>query len=182
MASTLRGAKTSEEIRSVAVSLIHKHGFQAASLRDIAAGAGIRVGSLYNHITSKDDLLFSIMETVMADLIEGQTELAQTPDVADRLRLMIRFHVRFHGERASEVFIGNSELRSLNPSHRTAIIRMRHEYEVLFRTVLEEGIRLGRFRQVDVTLTTFGILAMMSSFSPWYSLRGRRSLADVATV
>src|SRR5204863_7239531 len=56
------GENTAEEIRSVALDLFYKRGFQATTLRDIAAKVGIQVGSLYNHIASKGELLFEIME------------------------------------------------------------------------------------------------------------------------
>ncbi len=110
------GESTAGEIRSVALDLFYKHGFQATTLRHIASRVGIQVGSLYNHITSKGELLFDIMETVMQALLEDQGQVAQEPDVVERMRLLVYHHVRFHGERAKEVFIGNSELRSLNRS------------------------------------------------------------------
>ncbi|HVC34357.1 MAG TPA: helix-turn-helix domain-containing protein [Chloroflexota bacterium] len=62
MAVGRRGEKTAEEIRSAALELFYKRGFQASTLRGIAAKVGIQVGSLYNHIGSKSDLLFEIME------------------------------------------------------------------------------------------------------------------------
>ena len=48
---------------------------------------GIQVGSLYNHITSKGDLLFDIMETVMLDLLEDQRQVVKKPDVVERMNL-----------------------------------------------------------------------------------------------
>jgi AcrR family transcriptional regulator len=52
MAVARRGHKTSEEIRSVALELFCKRGFQATTLRDVASKVGIQVGSLYNHMSS----------------------------------------------------------------------------------------------------------------------------------
>ena len=78
------GENTAEEIRSVALDLFYKRGFQATTLRDIAAKVGIQVGSLYNHIASKGDLLFEIMENIMLDLLEDQRKVAETPDVVEQ--------------------------------------------------------------------------------------------------
>lgn len=176
------GESTAAEIRSVALDLFNKHGFQATTLRDIASRVGIQVGSLYNHITSKGELLYDIMETVMIDLLEDQRQVAQTADVVERMRLLVYHHVRFHGERAKEVFVGNSELRSLNRSQRTRIVGLRREYEDMFQTELEQGIREGKFLPVDVQVTAFGILAMTTWVSAWYSPRGRLSLEDIADI
>src|SRR5260370_39318957 len=113
-ATNRRGEKTSDEIRSVALDLFYKRGFQATTLRDIAAKVGIQVGSLYNHIASKGELLFAIMETVMLDLLEDQRVVAETPDVGERMSLLVYHHIKFHGERAEDGVCGNSELRSVS--------------------------------------------------------------------
>src|SRR5467141_3968646 len=176
------GENTADEIRQVALDLFFKRGFQATTLRHIASRVGIQVGSLYNHITSKGDLLFDIMETVMLDLLEDQRQVAQEQDVVERMRLLDYHHVKFHGERAKEVFIGNSELRSLNRTQRARIVSLRNEYEQMFQKELEDGIRQGKFLRVDVQVTAFGILAMTTWVSSWYSPRGRLSLEEIADI
>jgi AcrR family transcriptional regulator len=176
------GESTAGEIRSVALDLFYKHGFQATTLRHIAARVGIQVGSLYNHITSKGELLFDIMETVMLALLDDQRQVAQEPDVVERMRLLVYHHVKFHGERAKEVFIGNSELRSLNRQQRARIVSLRHEYEEMFQKELNDGIRQGKFQPVDVHVTAYGILAMTTWVSSWYSPRGRLSLEEIADI
>jgi len=181
-AATKRGERTAIEIRSVALDLFYKRGFQATTLRDIAAKVGIQVGSLYNHIASKGDLLFDIMETVMLDLLEDQRQVAATPDVVERMRLLVYHHVKFHGEHAKEVFVGNSELRSLSRAHRTRVVALRDEYERVFKDELESGIRQGKFLPLDIQVTAFGILAMATSVSVWYSSRGRLTLEEVADI
>lgn len=182
MAQVRRGEKRAEEIRSAALELFYKRGFQASTLRGVAAKVGIQVGSLYNHIGSKSDLLFEIMEGVMLDLLADQREAAATPDVVERMRLLVEHHVMFHGRRSREVFVGNSELRSLSPARRMRIIELRHEYEGVFRKELEDGIRRGKFLPVDVQITSYGILALATSVSTFYSQRGRLSLEEIAGI
>jgi TetR/AcrR family transcriptional regulator, cholesterol catabolism regulator len=177
-----RGERTSEEIRAVALDLFYKRGFQATTLRHVAARVGIQVGSLYNHIGSKGELLFEIMENVMVDLLADQREAARTSDGVERMRLLVHHHVTFHGRRAREVFVGNSELRSLSGTQRSRIVALRREYELVFRNELEDGIRQGKFMPVDVPVTAYGILAMATSVSTFYSPRGRLTLDEIAEV
>ncbi len=181
-ATNRRGEKTSDEIRSVALDLFYKRGFQATTLRDIAAKVGIQVGSLYNHMASKGDLLFEIMETVMLDLLDDQRLVVQTPDVVERMRLLVYHHVKFHGERARDVFVGNSELRSLTRPQRARVVALRREYELMFQSELEDGIRQRKFRPVDVQVTAYAIIAMATWVSAWYSPRGRLSLEEIAEI
>jgi len=173
---------TAEAIEREAIELFYKQGFRATSLRQIADRVGIQVGSLYNHISAKGDLLFRIMEQVMLDLLEEQRVVAGIEDVVERMRSLVYHHVRFHGERAQEVFIGNSELRSLGRAQRGRILSLRNEYEKLFQKELEDGMAQGKFLPVDVKIVSYGLIAMATWVSSWYSPRGRLSLAEIADI
>src|SRR5260221_7292025 len=122
------------------------------------------------------------METVMIDLLEDQRQVAETLDVVERMRLLVYHHVKFHCARAEEVFVGNSELRSLSRAQRTRIVGLRNEYEGMFQKELKDGIRQGKFLPVDVQVTSYGILAMTTWVSAWYSPRGRLSLEEIAEI
>ncbi len=180
MRATRRGAETSAAVRDAAIDLFYRRGLQAATLREIANRVGMQVGSLYNHIDSKGELLFEIMEKVMTDLLDEQRSVATSPDPVVRLRDLLHHHVRFHAHRVKEEFIGNSELRSLDPKQRARIVALRREYERLFEEVLSDGISAGVFVRVDVKVTVYGILALASGVATWYSPRGRLSPDQIA--
>src|SRR3712207_4620667 len=129
------GAKTRADIREAAARLFHEHGYEATSLRSVAAEVGIKVGSLYNHMGGKDDLLIDIMMSVMdqlTPLVEAAAAEAG-PDPIARLRAGIGAHISFHARHARETFIGNSELRSLQPEQYKLIVKRRRDYEDLDR-------------------------------------------------
>jgi AcrR family transcriptional regulator len=172
---TTRGDRTAEAIRSAAIRLFFEHGYEATTLRQIAAEVGRTVGSVYNHIASKEDLLYSIMSGIMRDLLdEMEGVLAGFDDPVDRLRAAAEFHVAFHAERSREVFIGNSELRSLPPVRRAAVIEARDAYEQVFRRLLDDGVRAKVFHVADVRLATYGIIAMGTHVADWYRPGGRQ--------
>ena len=117
---------TGKAITAAAIDLFFKHGYEAATLRDVADKVGLKVASLYNYIPSKQQLLFTIMYDVMQDLrTDVEHAVADQRDPVHRLSAAVRTHVRFHASRTKEVFIGNSELRSLTPRNRQKIIRQR---------------------------------------------------------
>ena len=98
------------------------------------------MGSLYNHLTSKESLLYSIMSKIIEDLLaELDTRLATVTGSVERLRAAIEVHVFFHTARAREVFIGNSELRSLTAAHRRKVVKLRDQYEERFVDIIEQG-------------------------------------------
>ena len=172
---------TAELIRSSAIDLFFEHGYEATSLRAIAGEVGIQVGSLYNHLSSKESLLYSIMSTIMEDLLrEFDARLAVVTDSVERLRAAIEVHVFFHTARAREVFIGNSELRSLTAAHRRKVVRLRDQYEERFVDIIERGVADGSFQAPDAKLTAWAILAVGTSTSTWFRPDGRLQLEEIA--
>ncbi|MFP5019018.1 TetR/AcrR family transcriptional regulator, partial [Paenarthrobacter ureafaciens] len=87
-----------------------QRGYDATSLRQVAAASGLRVGSLYNHIDSKEHLLLQIMGGVMDDLM-GSMRLAVDfdGDAVARLRAALAAHLRFHAERAKAALPAKGE-------------------------------------------------------------------------
>ena len=128
-ASTSGGEATEKSIREAAVKAIAKHGFEAASLREIAKDVGIRAPSLYNYISSKEQLLYELMKDPLTSMLtEYRALVKEIDDPAERLRVFVQVHLNFHLRSRLDVFIGNMELRSLSASHYRTIGNLREEY------------------------------------------------------
>jgi len=56
-----QGAVTRSEIIRAAHSLFIRHGYHAASMRQIASEAGVALGGIYNHFAGKDDLFATVL-------------------------------------------------------------------------------------------------------------------------
>src|SRR3954447_11397085 len=168
------GPKTLEAIRKAGLRLIFEHGYAAMSLRDLAAEVGIQVGSLYNHISTKQELLFDLVQDHVNELLR-QLDLAlegkRGPE--EKLRAFVAFHVTYHMSRKREVFIANSELRSLEPRNYDAIVALRSAYEARLAKILSEGVAEGAFDVVDIKVATFAILALLTGICSWYRPGGR---------
>jgi TetR/AcrR family transcriptional regulator, cholesterol catabolism regulator len=176
-----KGMRTAAAIRQAAVEMFFTHGYQATTLRELAAACDIKVGSLYNHIDSKETLLEELMVGIMRDLFKALEDgVAQFTSPVDRLRAAIQIHVAFHAQRAKEVFIGNSELRSLPPGTRDVVVGLRDQYEQLIKEIIEDGISAGDFDKVDPKLAVYAIVAVGTHVSNWYRPDGRLSLEDIA--
>lgn len=168
------GPKTMEAIRKAGLRLIFEHGYAAMSLRQLAAEVGIQSGSLYNHISTKQELLFDLVRDHINELLrqlDRALEGKQRP--ADRLRAFTAFHVTYHMTRKREVFIANSELRSLEPKNYREIVALRGAYEQRLADILSAGVAEGEFDVVDIQVATFAILALLTGLTTWYRPGGR---------
>ena len=75
-AATNRGARTRRAIVDAARAIILDQGYTAASMRQIAAGAGVTPAAIYNHFESKE-ALFSALLREAAPIEEVATFLRQ---------------------------------------------------------------------------------------------------------
>ncbi|WP_246799271.1 TetR/AcrR family transcriptional regulator [Bradyrhizobium sp. CCBAU 51753] len=176
MARTIgsHGPTTLEAIRKAGVRLIYENGYEAMSLRKLAAEVGIQAGSLYNHIATKQDLLFDLVQDHINDLLrELDLALAGKADPVEQLRAFVSFHVTYHMTRKREVFIANSELRSLEPKNYDAVVALRGAYEQRLAQILTDGVSDGVFEVVDIQVATFAILALLTGLCTWYRPGGR---------
>lgn len=174
-------APTKDRINDAAIELFYRQGYNATSLRQIADSVGLQVGSLYNHIRSKEELLYSIMSGVMLELIaytEAEME-AVGDDPVERLRAFLRSSVHFHATQRKETFIGNTELRGLAADRREEVVALRDQYEALLLRTIQHAQDRGRIAVEDVQLATFAALAMCTSVAVWFRPEGRLSLADL---
>jgi AcrR family transcriptional regulator len=172
-----------EAILTACLALIYRHGYAAMSLRQLAAEVGIQVGSLYNHISTKQDLLFLLLQTHMNTLLQALDE-ALTPATSPEgaLRVFAAFHVMYHITRKEKVFICYSELRSLEPENYQTIAARRTEYEHRLMTILNRGKAEGVFHIEDVPATTYAILAMLTGVCTWYNPAGRLTPAELTAI
>lgn len=179
------GKKTLAAIREAGLDLIHEHGFEAVSLRQLAARVGLQPGSLYNHIKTKQDLLFDLIHNHMVTLLQSvDAELDGIEEPLARLEAFIAFHLTYHIERKREVFIGSSELRSLDPKNRKKIVALRRAYEERLCDILERGTEKRLFKIDDIPVGAYAILAMLTGICTWYDAKGRidrKTLIDIHT-
>ncbi len=66
------------QLRAVARAEFGRRGYEATTIRDIAAAAGLSTGSVYRMIGSKDDLLASIMQSIPTKVRSAWTSVLES--------------------------------------------------------------------------------------------------------
>ena len=177
------GERTAEAIRAAGLRLIYAHGFEAMSLRQLAAEVGIQPGSLYNYFQNKQALLVEIVNNHMVQLIAGlEAALAGVGDPVARLKAFVSFHLLYHMSRKELVYIATSELRSLEPDNRTAIVALRKTYETIVIKILADGAQIGAFKMNDPSVVAYGVIAMLTAVCEWYKPSGRLTPDELVEI
>lgn len=175
------GHKTQAAIRDAAVSLIARHGYEAVTMRQLAARVGVQAAALYRYFPTKEDLLFALMTAHMEALIDSwEAVRPATGDAAARLAAFVANHIRFHVGRRHSTHVNNMELRSLSRERLSTILRLRNRYEKELRLILREGAENGSFRIEDSALTAMAIIQMITGVIVWFRPDERLSVDEVS--
>ncbi len=174
------GEKTEAATREAAIELIARYGYEAVSMRQLAAEVGVQAAALYRYFPTKEDLLFSLMREHMDALLSAWNNARPAAsDPTTRLIAYVTNHIAFHIARRPSTHISNMELRSLSPERLTQILKLRTAYEKELRTILRDGSDDDSFDIDDTGLTAMALIQMMTGVIVWFRPGERLSVAGV---
>jgi AcrR family transcriptional regulator len=174
---------TDRRILDVATRLFYEQGYHATTMREVAAGVGIKAGSLYNHYPGKQELLFRIADGTMRELLAGaRVALDGLDDPRDRLRAFVEAHVVYHAERRFQARVADEQLHALDPERRAQVLAVRDEYERILRRILEAGCAARGWHVPDATIVTLAVSTMCTAVDVWYREDGRLPPAEIGAL
>jgi AcrR family transcriptional regulator len=168
-----------QAIEDVASDLFREHGYAGTSIRDIARALSVQGASLYAHVTSKEEVLWAIVDRAAArfeaaaDLAEHDAEARRPGDPAEAFAALVRAHVAVLTADVEEASVFVHEWRALGPAHRRAILERRDAYQDRFRRRIEGGMAVGTFAMTDPSIAASTILSAVNGVAGWYDPDGR---------
>jgi AcrR family transcriptional regulator len=175
------GERTQVAIRDAAIELFARHGYEAVTMREIAARVGVQAAAIYRYFPNKEDLLFRLLDEHMRKLLDSWAACVPADgEPRERLAAFVRNHIRFHIEMRNSTHISNLELRSLSSDRLEEIVRLRGLYEQELRQILVDGQDIGRFVRSDITISTMAIIQMMTGVIVWFRPDERLSVDELA--
>jgi AcrR family transcriptional regulator len=166
-------------IEDVASDLFRRHGYAATSVRDIARALSIQGPSLYAHVTSKEDVLWSIVDRAAArfeaaaDAAEERAAKDHPGDPVEAISALVSAHVGVITADVGESSVFVHEWRALGPERRSAVLARRDAYEARFRKHISEGIAIGVFGLTDPAVAATVLLTALNGVATWYDPNGR---------
>ena len=103
-------------------------------------------------------------------------------DPLQRLDEAIANHIRLHTSYKNEFFILDTEIRALEGENRPYIISLRKKYEHLIQELIRDGMERGVFRQSDVKVASYAIIAMCTEVATWFRQGERLTVQQVIDI
>jgi AcrR family transcriptional regulator len=179
--SSVGGRDRVEQVLEQAARLFTDRGYDATSMRDIAAAVEVRPSSLYHHFPGKQQILFGICHGFQHEFNQAvlpELDLRRSPEEA--IRAAVRRHILFSHSRRLQVLVTVRERRSLPREEGALVTALRRQYRDAIVAVIERGRGLGVFTVSDPKLAAMAILDMVNGMGYWFKPRREQEVREMA--
>ena len=163
-------------ILKVSAELIRTKSFSQVSMRSIAQKLDVKAASLYNHISSKNEILETLIfecVDIFMDTIE-QTKQKQV-STEEKLIEIIQTHISLALNAPHQFAILNKDWIFLNEVQKQIFVQKRIQYENDLRLIIEEGIEKNEIKNSNPDLIIYLILSSLRTLHLWYERKDVKS-------
>lgn len=165
---------TKERIKSVALALFARRGYEGTTMNEISKGVNIKKASLYSHFSGKEELFFEIYEDLAEDysnLMERIINSSSHLGIEERLYFIFEQYIVYYIKNP-EVEAFWNQIILFTPPHITE--RFYADWENCnipvqknLTVIFEEGIRQGVIRSDDTNKMVMSFLAFRDGLLYW---------------
>ena len=163
----MKGATRKEQIIKISAKLFKQKGYSAVTMRDIAKALDIKAASLYNHISSKQDILKIIIISLAEEFTQGMNEIytAEIQSV-EKLQKIIGLHIDIAYQNPYGMAALNNDWMHLE-EQLEYYLELRNGYEDHFRKIIKKGIEENEIINGNLEVILFSILSTLRSLYLW---------------
>ncbi|MBW2367961.1 MAG: TetR/AcrR family transcriptional regulator [Deltaproteobacteria bacterium] len=162
-----------KEIVDAAVPLLFKQGFHKTTTRQLARAAGFSIGTLYEYVSCKEDVLYLVCETIHDEVEKGIAEaLAQPAEGKQALAAIIRAFFLICHNMSDFILLIYQETHALPEQWREKVLDNELRINDLFVEALQRIATTGETdklddRAIDLLAHNISILGHMWTFRRW---------------
>lgn len=175
------GPVSAELIEQEAIRLFGERTYPVVGMRDIGDAVGLLPGSLYVHISSKEELLLRIVERGITNYLDVIEPIAASAEKASvRLRGMVVAHLRVLAAAKEQTRVAFEQWVYLGADKHRQIVELRTRYQQAFSTVVADGVTSGEFREPrSQKVAVLATIGMLTAATIWYDPGGAFSPDEV---
>lgn len=162
--------------------LFNSKGYSATSMKDIAEGVGIKAASLYNHISSKQEILSVLLLNIAHRFEDGIKDVNNSSySYKEKLLKIIRMHIRVATENQNITALILQDWKHLEEPSLSQFIEIRSNYQEIFLEVIKRGMEAGELKKANVEITLNVILSSLrwTYNSELYNNTGKIGLTEL---
>jgi TetR/AcrR family fatty acid metabolism transcriptional regulator len=171
-------------ILNAAVTVFAEKGFHQARVSDVADAAGVADGTIYLYFKSKDDLLLTLFEEKMDEIIAGLREvLSPIESPIDRVRAFASYHAHLVRNNRALAEVLQVELRLSNKFLKEYRPRKLWTYLGIFAQIVRDGQARGLFRpELDPFILMWAFFGSLDELAMQWVLLRRKDRFRIETA
>lgn len=179
---SVEGTGTRQRIVAAAVALFAEQGFDATSVTEVVARAGVAKGALYHHFASKDDLLYEVYRELVDRQLAGLRDiLGRNLPPTDTLRELIADLVQTTAARAGEAKVFQRESHRLGDANQARVRAARRSIHDGVTDLVRAAQAAGQFAPVaSPEMVTFTVFGVINELPVWYRADGPKQPLEIA--
>ncbi|AKG03711.1 TetR family transcriptional regulator [Salimicrobium jeotgali] len=160
--------KRRQEMIRGAVSLFRDKGFHKTTTREIAKASGFSIGTLYEYIRTKEDVLFLVCDSIYEQVNERMKEVVDTsvPDGAP-LEEAVRSYFRLMDDLQEEVIVLYQEVKALPKEAKDYILEKEQEMVAMLEELLACSLPGASRGKISVIANNVFVEGQMWGFRRW---------------
>jgi AcrR family transcriptional regulator len=151
-----------QELARQAARLFAEKGFHGTSMEDVASAIGVQKPSLYEYVSSKQDLLYETMRDGAQAFHAALDSIDERLPAVEKLRLALRAHLHVVAEQLDVATVFVREWRYLEGPRGERFVAERRRYEERIRDLFREGVEQSEFR-TDLDVATAALLFLSAA-------------------
>ncbi|MEH7547181.1 TetR family transcriptional regulator [Bacillus sp. AFS076308] len=164
--------KRRDQMIKGAVALFKQKGFHRTTTREIAKAAGFSIGTLYEYIRTKEDVLYLVCDSIYDHVSERlQEDLAVEKGTLESLKLGIADFFQVMDEMQAEVLVMYQEVKSLSKDALPYVLKKEMEMVAMFEELLTRCVENGELRltqkQIELVAHNIFVQGQMWGFRRW---------------
>ncbi len=170
-------ARRRRQIVDAAVPLFIEKGFHKTTTRQIARAAGFSIGSLYEYVSCKEDVLYMVCDAIHAEVKQAVGDaLARTDRGRDALAAVIREYFLVCHRMSDHILMIYQETQSLPLQWRKKVLENEIAITGIFVDVLARLSASGHLprmddKAVELAAHNISVLGHMWTFRRWFLTR-----------
>lgn len=162
-----------EQLIKGAVKLFKEKGFHRTTTREMAKEAGFSIGTLYEYIGSKEDVLYLVCDSIYEEVrTRLDAHLAKQEAGMDRLKQVIASLFKVMNEMQDEVLIMYQEAKSLPKESLSYVLKKEAEMTGLVESAVREASEAGSISplepmEIEILANNIMVAGQMWTFRRW---------------
>lgn len=165
------------QIVDAAVKLFVAKGFHKTTTREIARAAGFSIGTLYEYVKSKEDVLYLVCQAIHEEMEQRLSKRLQRGQAgAQALGTAIEVYITVCDQMSDHILLIYQETKSLPKESMRYVLAHDERISAIFADLLRQGVGDGSLKsledgELELTAQDITVLGHMWTFRRWALLK-----------